>query len=269
MRKNSKGSRKAKELLEDIGVEEITDIPMDLFVAGLDATLIEEPLKNSDGKIIRGNSKTLIKVNSEIKFEERKRFTIAHEIGHFLLHNKLDLEVHNETSNTLNWFNATEQQAKKGIQEWEANDFASELLMPESLVRRETYKKKFSPTLVKNLSIRFKTSLTSIIYRLVSLDIYPLFVVFIHSGNVKFWSKSNNYWVKIKDITKLPPPEDSVAQEYINGNYEYLYSGNDKAQRIYKSTWFEIKDDEDDTPFFEYCLPTKEYKTIISVIWEN
>lgn len=115
MIKNSKGSRKAKELLLEIGFEEITDIPMDIFVAGLGATLIEIPLKNSDGKIVRGNSKTLIKINSEIQFEERKRFTIAHEIGHFLLHSKLDLGAHNETSNTLNWFNTTVQQAKKGI----------------------------------------------------------------------------------------------------------------------------------------------------------
>lgn len=269
MIKNSKGSRKAKELLLEIGFEEITDIPMDIFVAGLGATLIEIPLKNSDGKIVRGNSKTLIKINSEIQFEERKRFTIAHEIGHFLLHSKLELEVHNENYNTLNWYNTALHQAKKGIQEWEANDFASELLMPEELIRKETFRKKFSPELLKELSLKFKTSLTSTIYRLLSLDIYPLFVVFINKGVVRYWSKSNNFWVKIKDITKLTPPEDSVALEYVDAGYEYLYSGKDKAQQIYKSTWFELKEDEDDTVFFEYCIPTKQYETIISVVWEK
>jgi len=121
---NNKGSRKTKELLEEIGLDDITYMPMDLFVSALGATLIEEPLKNSDGKIIRGNTKTLIKINSEILYEEKKRFTIAHEVGHYLLHDKLDLAVHNENSNTLNWFQNIEQQAKKGIQEYEANDFA-------------------------------------------------------------------------------------------------------------------------------------------------
>lgn len=269
MIKNKRGSNKAKTLLEEIGFDEITEIPMDIFVAALGATLIEESLPNSDGKIIRGNTKTLIKVNSDIKFEERKRFTIAHEIGHYLLHSKLDLEVHNETSNSLNWFNSAEQQAKKGIQEWEANDFAAELLMPEPLVRKETFKKKFSPDLVKQLSIRFKTSLTSIIYRLLSLDIYPLFVVFISSGIVRYWSKSNNFWGRVQNITKLPPPSNSVAEEYIEAGYEYIYTGNDKAQTIDKSIWFELKDDEEDTDFFEYCIPTKQYQTIISVIWEE
>jgi Zn-dependent peptidase ImmA (M78 family) len=269
MIRNRKGSNKAKALLEEIGFDEITDIPMDIFVAGLGATLIEEQLPNSDGKIIRGNSKTLIKVNSDIQFEERKRFTIAHEIGHYLIHDKLNLEVHDETSNTLNWFNATEQQAKKGIQEWEANDFASELLMPEDIIRKATFKKKFTPDLAKELSERFKTSLTSIIYRLLSLNIYPLFVVFINNGQVKYWSKSDGYWIKIKEITKLSPPEDSVAQEYIDAEYDFLYSGKDKAQSIYRSTWFELKDDEEDSVFFEYCIPYKQLKTIISVVWEE
>jgi hypothetical protein len=49
----------------------------------------------------------------------------------------------------------------------------------------------------------------------------------------------------------------------------HIYTGNDKAQTIDKSIWFELKDDEDDTDFFEYCIPTKQYKTIISVIWEE
>lgn len=269
MIRNSRGSNRAKALLEEIGFDEITDIPLDIFVAGLGATLIEEKLPSSDGKIIRGNSKTLIKVNSNIQFEERKRFTVAHEIGHFLLHDKLDLEIHDETPNTLNWFNNAEQQAKKGIQEWEANDFASELLMPEDIIRKAVFKKKFSPDLVKELSERFKTSLTSIIYRLLSLNIYPLFVVFINNGQVKYWSKSDDYWIKIKEITKLSPPEDSVAQEYIDAKYDFLYSGKDKAQSIYKSTWFELKDDEDDSDFFEYCIPYKQLKTIISVVWEE
>lgn len=162
MKTNKRGTLKARELLEEIGSDDISDLSMDMG-----ATLIMEPLKNSDGKIIRGNSKTLIKINSEIPYEEKIRFTIAHEVGHFLLHDKLDLEVHNDNNNTLNWFKSTEQQAKKGIQEWEANDFASELLMPEKMFRKFVENKKFSPYLVKEIASHFKTSLTSVVYRLV------------------------------------------------------------------------------------------------------
>ena len=63
MIKNKRGSNKAKELLEEIGFDEITEIPMDIFVVGLGATLIGESLPNSDRKINNGNTKTLIQVN--------------------------------------------------------------------------------------------------------------------------------------------------------------------------------------------------------------
>ena len=266
---NNKGSRKAKELLEEIGLDDITYMPMDLFVSALGATLIEEPLKNSDGKIIRGNTKTLIKINSEILYEEKKRFTIAHEVGHYLLHDKLDLAVHNENSNTLNWFQNIEQQAKKGIQEYEANDFASELLMPEIIFRKFIEYKSFSPSLIKEISIRFKTSLTSVVYRLITLDVFPLLVVFISDGVVRYWRKSSDLKGWLKDVTKLSPPEDSVAKEYIDADYDFIYKGEEKAQEIERSTWFKLYENKEDSDFMEYCIPTKQYKTIISIIWED
>jgi Zn-dependent peptidase ImmA (M78 family) len=267
MMKNFKGSLRAKRLLNDIGFDEITHLPMNKFVAGLGATLVEEELENSDGKIVKGKSKTLIKINSNIPYESKKRFTIAHEVGHFLLHERI--EVHNENSNTLNWFQNTENQLKRGIQEWEANDFAAELLMPEQIFREEAYGKCFSHEVVKYLSDRFKTSITSTIFRFMKLDLHPMLVVFINNGEVKYWDKSSSWKYWIKDITKLSPPEESVAREYIDANYEFLYSGNEKTQQIFKSTWCKLNYDEKDVQFYEYCIPTKQYKTIISVIWEQ
>ncbi len=265
--KNNKGRLRAKQLLDEIGYDEITDIPMKYFVAGLGATLLEEPLINSDGKIIIGKTKTLIKVNSNIPYASKKRFTIAHEIGHFLMHKNIG--IHNENSNTLNWFNNTETKLIKGVQEWEANDFASELLMPETIFRREANGKEFTPDLLKKLSERFKTSLTSTVFKFLQFDLHPLLVIFISNGKVKYWSKSKSWIYRVKDITRLPPPDTSVAREYIDHDYDFIYTGKDKAQIIDKSTWCELKEGELDSDFFEYCIPTKQYKTIISVIWES
>lgn len=265
--KNKKGAVRAQKLLDEIGFDEITDIPMDIFVSSLGATLIEEPLKNSDGIIVRGKKKTLIKVNSEISYSEKKRFTIAHEIGHLLLHDKL--EVHNETSNTLNWFNNAEQQMQRGIQEWEANDFAAELLMPEKIFREEAKGKIFGPEVLKHLSERFRTTLTSTLFRYLDLNMHPIFIAFIHNGTVKYYKKSSDLWVKVKSIHKLPPPYDSIAQEYLDADYDFVYTGKDKKQVIEKSTWFELSDREEDSRFYEYCIPTKVHKTLISVVWED
>lgn len=58
----------------------------------------------------------------------RQRFTIAHEIGHFLLHNPDDVVYRDVIENYNNLIDR--------IREREANGFAAELLMPESLLSK-------------------------------------------------------------------------------------------------------------------------------------
>ena len=61
MRKNQKGSNKAKEILQQIGFDEVTELSMKDLLAGFDVIYIEEELNGSDGVIIRGKLKTIIK----------------------------------------------------------------------------------------------------------------------------------------------------------------------------------------------------------------
>jgi Zn-dependent peptidase ImmA (M78 family) len=258
----------AQNVLDDCGHDEITNMPMDLFVAGLNATLIEEALTNCDGKIIFGNSKAIIKVNSQIQFQERKRFVIAHEVGHLIMHKNMRLP--DDSFTNFNIIAGMEKALKNGNQELEANEFASELLMPEKLFLKEAGKKKFTPLLIKQLSERFKTSLTAAIFRYLQFDLHPICLVFIENGKVKYWKKSDGLKVWLQDYTRLAPPSDSVAGEYIQGGYEFIYKLEDKVQTIKKSTWFNLNQyNDEDTDFYEYCIPSKRYKTILSIIWED
>lgn len=257
----------AQQLLDNCGLDEITDLEMDLFVAGLDAMLIEEELTNCDGKIIFGNNKAVIKVNSKIQFQERKRFVAAHEIGHLIMHKNMQLP--DDTFSNFNIIAGMEKALKNGRQELEANEFASELLMPEKLFLTEAKGKKFSPLLIKQLAERFKTSLTATVFKYLQLDLHPICLVFIENGRVKYWKKSDELKVWLGDYTRLAPPSDSVAAEYIQKDYEFVYKLEEKAQTISKSTWFNLGEYDEDTDFYEYCIPTKRYKTILSIIWED
>jgi len=54
MKANTNAPLKARQLLSDCGLDEITDLPMDLFIAGLDNTmLIEEKLNHYALKVHR------------------------------------------------------------------------------------------------------------------------------------------------------------------------------------------------------------------------
>ena len=78
------------------------------------------------------DGEAIIGVNS-LHHPNRQRFTIAHEIGHLVLHRDLLLEgVHVDKEFKLN--RNEDSSTGTNLQEVEANQFASELLMPERLI---------------------------------------------------------------------------------------------------------------------------------------
>jgi Zn-dependent peptidase ImmA (M78 family) len=257
----------AQKLLREIGMDDIIDIPMDFFAAGLDATLIEEPLKYCEGRITFSLRRSLIKINSSIEWPERKRFISAHEIGHHILHKNMDLPP--DTFSTVNIIAGFEKHLKTGKQEIEANEFAAELLMPTPTFLKLVKGKPFSPQLLKSTATYFKTSLTATVFKYLDCNLHPLCLVMTENGKVKYFKRSENFKGWLDDKLRLPPPQNSVASEYINRNYDFIYTGEEKAQVINQSVWFEVRHWEEDESYYEYCIPTKRYKTVLSILWQS
>lgn len=84
----------------------------------------------------------------------RQRFTVAHEIGHFLLGHTTDDKIINLDSDK--------------IEEIEANQFAAELLMPLEFIKLEFKKGNKKPA---NLAILFNVSEESMWWRLMDLKL--------------------------------------------------------------------------------------------------
>lgn len=87
------------------------------------------------GSVSLNNEHAEIWINPiENNYEPRKRFTIAHEIGHLIRHISPDTGVKEfiDTKKTLN---------RKGSywdsKEYEANNFAAQLLMPLKLIKQQ------------------------------------------------------------------------------------------------------------------------------------
>lgn len=119
---------------------------------------------NFSGVFIRDNNSNFIGVN-EGEVEERKRFTIAHEIGHFVLHSEdpLHYDKENLESPTVVMYRGN---TPNNYNEVEANAFAAELLMPEELVDRCL---QLGINSITELSKIFKVSDDAIRYRLINL----------------------------------------------------------------------------------------------------
>ena len=107
-------------------------------------------LQNKDGKWIIGLNKN--------HSDSRKRFTLAHELGHYVLHRRRQGDFSDSV-----FFRSFDMDNI----EYAANEFASEILMPESEVRKLITDKN-----IKNISIlanEFGVSVAAMRYRLVHL----------------------------------------------------------------------------------------------------
>ena len=257
----SKGARAAVSAMLENGISDSTSLPLDLIAFGFGATVKERPLDNADGRIVFGRKKAVITINSEIEFEGRKRFALAHEIGHLVMHRNYFI-AHNDSARTLQYF-------KAGNQESEANDFASELLMPEKLFVEACNGMKFSPDLLRSLAHKFQSSITSVAYKYFNLGPHPICLAYSVDNVVHYRKWPDNYPHYLTDRTRLPPPYDSVAAKYFDKGKIYFKAQS--KQQIWKSTWFELKhwENDQDFNFYEYCVITPNYGTCLSVIWEE
>ena len=84
----------------------------------------------------------------------RKRFSIAHELGHHFLHLLSDGEIVDSHSDMFREKEPTSgYMSKRRLQEVEANWFAASLLMPEELVKTEWEKNLSVPQLAKIFNV--------------------------------------------------------------------------------------------------------------------
>lgn len=250
---------KARELLSSLGIDDPAQTSVEDLIIYNDGIVREVPLNNCDGRMVMKNGRSIVSLNSEIEFPQKKRFVLAHELGHIILHGNKEATFSDDYS--------TLEAYKHGVQEKEANDFATELLMPTDLFQKTCFKQKFGVELIRNLADRFNTSLTSTVYRYVDLGPHPICVFYSKDRKIQYWKKSEQFRYWIPDNIKLNVPGDSVAEEFYSQGR--IYTKKDSDQVITKSTWFELREYDTDSPMFEFCIITPKYNTVLSVVWEK
>ncbi|AWM14743.1 hypothetical protein DI487_13335 [Flavobacterium sediminis] len=131
-------------------------------------SLKEEVLDdNVSGFFVMTDTDNIITYNKK-DGELRQRFTIAHEIGHFLLHSKDQPIFIDKTPSVM--FRDNSSSTGEDFKEREANAFAASLLMPKKLIEAEIEK---APNDVDDaiifLAKKFKVSQQAMTFRLSNL----------------------------------------------------------------------------------------------------
>jgi Zn-dependent peptidase ImmA (M78 family) len=163
--------RKARELLR-VANERKVPVNLERLAGVLGARIHYEPFDGQVSGMVhrQGDGLAIIGVNSTHSIG-RQRFTIAHEIGHLILHK--DESLHVDEKSPIGFRNEESSLATKAP-EIEANQFAAELLMPVEHLAKEI--KSISDDMgaedaVIELANRFQVSEQAMTLRLTRLGV--------------------------------------------------------------------------------------------------
>lgn len=158
----------ASALVKKLGLK-APPVPVDRLAKVLGVRIEYTPFDDElSGMAFMRDGKPVIGVNSS-HHPNRQRFTIAHELGHVVLHRaKLEATVLIDKGRN---FIPRDSISAEGIDSFEmqANAFASELLMPDPLVRRvlaESSRDIQDDDYLISMANRFRVSLAALQFRL-------------------------------------------------------------------------------------------------------
>lgn len=180
-------------------------------------------LEGSEARIVRKGKRGTIRVRADVTETGRRRFSIAHELGHW--------ELHEESQ----WFvcsSANLRDYKKSPEEAEANTFAAELLMPACHVRARCEKARPSLELMKSIADEFQVSLTAAGIRMIHLTKQECILVASRDRKVSWWiPKSDRFGVWLRP--GQPLTQESLAWNAFDGSV-----AEDEVEDVATDAWF-------------------------------
>lgn len=196
-------------LLKELGIEEPEDIGIEAIAEYCKATIVYEPLRGCEARIIGNGERAIITVN-ENSIRERQRFSAGHELGHWMRDRGEIASICTERMLHDKWFQSDKES--------QANRYAADILLPKYIFSPRARNKEITFLSVKDLANDFKTSLTATAIRLVELGSYPSMIICNEIGQSRWrWFKRgpnvpDEIWPH--DI----PKRDSIAYDILHGN---------------------------------------------------
>lgn len=178
--------RTAESIWRDMGISVPDEADIEVIAYFCGARVEYRPLTNCAARIIGKNNQAIITVD-EASSTERQRFSVAHELGHWM-GDRGDIAV----SCRAAAMSSTRLQGVANDREAAANRFAVELLMPAHLFRQAALNKPVTMVTARSLADQFRVSLTAAALRLVELGSFPSIVV-NSSPNGYQWSWRHPY----------------------------------------------------------------------------
>lgn len=251
----------AGEVIED---QNILALPIDPFqIAHNKEIMLKKKSGLSggvSGMLIRYGEEYAIGYRDDIESEGYKRFSVAHELGHYFLPEHPESVFGNRgIHHSRAGFNSGDKY------ELEADRFAAALLMPENLFNKEMNKTKEGLDAVVILSKQCLTSLEATAIRYIQKTSIPAVVIRSQNNKIDYCFMSNSMkdfgnftWIKKGDVV---PTETETF--HFNKDKDKISLSQKESNETDIQNWFDI---EQSIPALEEIIGLGKYGKILTII---
>jgi Zn-dependent peptidase ImmA (M78 family) len=254
----------AEQLINILGIKDKADLLKLEEIAWTRGVLVNyEILEGAEARLVTAKGRGVITVSTAIKDPRRKRFSVAHELGHFELH-----KTHQGLSLCINKDIGGESGQKQTHElENEANEFASALLMPQDFFAPLCGKDQPSFALVSSLANDFQTSLTATALRYLKFCDEQVVIVYSENNRLRWFQGSSDFETLRDDIgffldvrARLDPA--TLASKLFE-NPTLVF----RKRKVDASCWFTPGKYRKDAMVLEDSIAMPNYNAVLTLLW--
>jgi hypothetical protein len=237
---------------------ELRDLPGSLFriAPRLGLEIRDVNADGFDGALIRARELPVgaIVIRKSIREGGRKNFTLAHEIGHFLLPGHDQTALICTKADVGNWGDGSKEIER------EADEFAAELLMPSALVQRIIRAAAPSLQLIEKIAGQFHTSLSAAAWRYCDLAKEPCAIVWSGGKGIVWSKRSETFALCLHKGTPLN--KATFAFRAFDGQ-----AVPKQPQEVPANGWISANDLAENAKLWEQSKALPAYGSVISLLW--
>lgn len=245
------GAAYAKALLNSlqfVGVPDVFEVARKLKLK-----VKEETLESCDGVLVRpkGIARGIVAINRNIRSEGRKHFTIAHEIGHFVMPghegaicSKGDIE---------GWDSRTER-------ERQADEFAAELLIPSSVFKEKVAAAQPSLGFIDVIASDCAVSLSASGRRYCDLTSERCAIVWSSEGRVVWAKPSSEFRFGIQKGKLIE--KDTYAHDCFQGQ-----GAPARLEPVPARSWLRSENLREGASIWEESRSLPNYDSVLTMLW--
>lgn len=198
----------AESLINELGITEPDEIDIEAIAFYCGAIVQYASLDGCDARIIGNDKKAIITVDKYTK-PERQRFSIGHELGHWMRDRGKAAFLCQENDMASIWEHRQDPESK-------ANEYAADLLLPLSIFRALAKHRDMTFKEVRDLAHTFRTSLTATALRFVQYGSLPAILVCYGKTGRKWFVRGPSVSVDIWPTDELSYESPALDLLYKN-----------------------------------------------------